>query len=124
MLLRSPLSYFAGVVILCGAALAQNSRRHAGPNHSTAGSFPAGTSGNPGMNSSTYPSGGPMDSTQMEPRISDKAFVKKAAENDVTEVELGKLAQEKGSSEAVKEFGKRIVERSHQGQSESARGRS
>lgn len=62
------------------------------------------------MNPSTYPSAGPMDNTQMENRLSDKAFVKKAVENNLTEVELAKLAQEKGSSEAVKEFGKRIVE--------------
>ena len=45
-----------------------------------------------------------------EPVFSDKEFVKKAAEEKLTEVELGKLAQEKGSSPAVKEFGKRIVE--------------
>ena len=42
--------------------------------------------------------------------FSDKVFVKKAAEGSLTEVELGKLAQEKGSSEAVKEFGKKMVD--------------
>jgi putative membrane protein len=63
------------------------------------------------MDRSTYPGNGPLDTAPAtDNMISDKAFVKKAAEGNVTEVELGKLAQEKGSSEAVKEFGKRMVE--------------
>lgn len=46
----------------------------------------------------------------VDPLSADKKFVKEAAEGSMTEVELGKLAQEKGSSEAVKEFGARMVE--------------
>jgi putative membrane protein len=45
-----------------------------------------------------------------DPLASDKKFVKEAAAGSMAEVELGKLAQEKGSSDAVKEFGKRMVE--------------
>lgn len=45
-----------------------------------------------------------------DPLASDKKFAKEASEGSVAEVELGKLAAEKGSSEAVKEFGKRMVE--------------
>jgi putative membrane protein len=37
-------------------------------------------------------------------------FVKKAAMSDLYEVEAGKIAREKGQSEAVKEFGRHIVE--------------
>ena len=39
-----------------------------------------------------------------------RRFVKEAAEGSATEVALGKLAQEKGSSDAVKQFGKRMVD--------------
>ena len=36
---------------------------------------------------------------------SDASFVKEAAQGGMTEVQLGKLAQTKGSDEAVKDFG-------------------
>ena len=94
-------------MILCGSALAQN----------TGG--PPGQSTNPPMNTpgaggattpSTFPGDRPSASMDTDLHVNDKAFVKKAAEDSVTEVELGKLAQEKGSSEAVKEYGKRMVE--------------
>jgi len=42
-------------------------------------------------------------------RVSDNEFVAKAAEGGMTEVELGKLAQEKGSSADVKQFGSHMV---------------
>jgi len=61
------------------------------------------------MNRPAYPGNAPLGSEQ-ETVISDKAFVKKAAGDAATEVELAKLAQEKGSSDAVKELGKRVVE--------------
>jgi len=38
----------------------------------------------------------------------DASFVKKAGADGMTEVELGKLAQQKASSDAVKQFGKRM----------------
>jgi len=41
---------------------------------------------------------------------SDKMFVMKAAEGGMAEVELGKLAVEKGSSSDVKTFGQRMVD--------------
>src|SRR5579871_936140 len=42
--------------------------------------------------------------------FSDKIFLKRAAELHTIKVELSKLAQDKGSSEGVKEFAKRIVD--------------
>ena len=42
--------------------------------------------------------------------MSDEAFVKDVAAGGMAEVELGKLAQDKGSSEQVKTFGKRMVD--------------
>jgi putative membrane protein len=41
--------------------------------------------------------------------VSDQQFVTKAAAGGMAEVELGKLAQEKGSSDQVKSFGQRMV---------------
>jgi putative membrane protein len=40
----------------------------------------------------------------------DKKFVREAAEGGMAEVELGKLATEKASSEQVKKFGQRMVD--------------
>ena len=40
----------------------------------------------------------------------DQSFVMKAAKGGMAEVELGKLAQDKGSSEQVKSFGKRMAD--------------
>jgi putative membrane protein len=52
-------------------------------------------------------SGAPGDTAQ---QMKDKMFVRNAAQGGLAEVELGKLAAEKGSSEDVKAFGKRMVE--------------
>jgi putative membrane protein len=62
------------------------------------------------------PQGTPPDSpgavgqVQTDPYLTDKDFVKNVAESSATEVQLGKLAQDKASSDAVKELGKRMVE--------------
>src|SRR5262245_34960554 len=39
----------------------------------------------------------------------DRAFMLKAAQGGMTEVELGRLAQDKGASQAVKDYGKTLV---------------
>ena len=41
--------------------------------------------------------------------ISDTEFAKMAAEGGLAEVKLGQLAEDKGTSQAVKDFGKRMV---------------
>ena len=40
----------------------------------------------------------------------DRRFVMEAARGNLAEVELGKLAAEKGSADAVKQFGKRVAD--------------
>src|SRR5581483_8855131 len=40
----------------------------------------------------------------------DKHFVRKAAQGGIAEVELGKLATQKASSDEVKKFGQRMVD--------------
>ncbi|HEY6483001.1 MAG TPA: DUF4142 domain-containing protein [Steroidobacteraceae bacterium] len=42
-------------------------------------------------------------------KSSDQTFFKKAAEGGIAEVEAGKLAQNKGDSQAVKDFGSMMV---------------
>ena len=48
-------------------------------------------------------------SSKSKSALSDTEFAKKAAQGNMAEVKLGELAQEKGNSEAVKDFGKRMV---------------
>src|SRR5690348_6125871 len=48
--------------------------------------------------------------TTMRHKMSDQAFAKEAAHGGLAEVKLGQLAQDKGHVEAVKDFGKRMVE--------------
>ena len=53
----------------------------------------------------------PGDTADTMPRkVDDKKFVKDSALGGMTEVELGKLAAQKGSSDAVKQFGQRMVD--------------
>jgi putative membrane protein len=40
----------------------------------------------------------------------DRHFIRKAGEGGLAEVELGKLATEKGQSDEVKKFGQRMVD--------------
>jgi putative membrane protein len=43
-------------------------------------------------------------------QMNDENFLRNAAEGNIAEVKFGKLAEEKGQSEEVKKFGKRMVE--------------
>jgi len=66
-------------------------------------------------NSPTTPAGSTRSAAQSEGGASrlgsaDNSWVMKAAHGGLAEVELGKLAQSQGSSEAVKQFGKRMVD--------------
>jgi len=62
---------------------------------------------------STMPASG-ADSSMAGKRVSvssaDRRFVTEAAKGGMAEVALGQLAQQKGSSDAVKQFGARMVE--------------
>lgn len=109
MSFRSQILSSMAAVALAGALMAQPPGT---PPSNPASSNPASsnpTSASPGarpeMGIPPAESQQPLDRT-----AADKAFVKDAAEGGMTEVELGKLAQEKGFSDAVKEFGKRMVE--------------
>ena len=59
---------------------------------------------------STPSSAGTKASSGAALAAGDKAFVEKAAVGGMAEVEMGKMAQQKGSSDQVKQFGSRMVE--------------
>jgi putative membrane protein len=62
------------------------------------------TNSNPSMGSDS------MSNSSGSLSAADKKFVREAAQGGMAEVELGKLATEKGSSEEVKKFGQRMVD--------------
>jgi putative membrane protein len=116
MYLRSHLLCLtAAATILAGIAFSQNP---GGLPQGQPGQQQPGTTQQPGtrMPGSNYPSEqtpgtiGTQDQRPSDPLAFDRKFVKDAAEGSMVEVELGKLAQEKGSNDAVKEFGKRMVD--------------
>jgi putative membrane protein len=105
MFSRSHVVSLAVVIVLAGSVWAQpqappGASGQTPPTGSTSG-VPRNTPGDPGV----APQDQPMD-----PYIVDKDFVRNVAESSATEVQLGKLAQEKASSDAVKELGKRMAE--------------
>lgn len=51
-----------------------------------------------------------MAAAKSKPAMADTHFAKEAAQGGMAEVKLGQLAQEKGSSDSVKSFGKRMVD--------------
>lgn len=50
------------------------------------------------------------------PRVDDKKFLKEAALNGMTEIELGKIASEKASNAQVKQFAQRMIDEFTSGQ--------
>ena len=52
---------------------------------------------------------GPMQAVAQLAMASDSVFIQKAASLGLLQAKLGKLAQEKGSSPSVRDFGKRMV---------------
>jgi putative membrane protein len=71
------------------------------------GQYPGQPGQYPGANQPGMPSG-PQPTTTSA--FNDNEFAKEAAQGGMAEVKLGQLAEEKGSSQAVKDFGKRMVE--------------
>jgi putative membrane protein len=59
--------------------------------------------------SATNPAVLAADENGAKPTAMEKTFMKKAADGGMTEVNLGKLAAEKGESKEVKDFGEKMV---------------
>jgi len=75
--------------------------------NSPQGQYPQGQR-SPGLNPNPNMQNAPVPTP--ESAFSDEDFAKDAAQGGLAEVKLGQLAEEKGSSDAVKSFGKRMVE--------------
>jgi putative membrane protein len=101
MFSRSHILSFAGAIVLAGSACAQQAQPRPGQS-----SPPTGA---PQNNAPGTPDALRQDQ-QRDLYSTDKDFVKSVAESSATEVQLGKLAEEKASTDAVKELGKRMVE--------------
>lgn len=63
-----------------------------------------GQPGSPGYNP-----GAVNETPPMQQKVNDQKFLKKAAEGGMAEIAMGKLAEQKGSTEAVKQFGQKLV---------------
>ena len=79
-----------------------------GAAHAQAGRMPQSTA-SPYPSPNTGPGPGAMPAAAVQ-TVSDSDFAKDAAQGGMAEVKLGQLAQDKGTSDAVKEFGKRMVD--------------
>ncbi|MGH9624117.1 MAG: DUF4142 domain-containing protein [Bryobacteraceae bacterium] len=62
-----------------------------------------GHPGSPGYNP------GAVNNPPARQKVNDKKFVKKAAEGGMTEIAMGKLAAQKGTTPAIKQFGEKLV---------------
>lgn len=102
MYFRPHVLCLAAAMISGGLAIAQNPPSSQPP--SQAPQTPHGQ----GQPSPT--AGGDVQPMATDPLAGDKRFIKQASEDSMIEVELGKLAAEKGSSDAVKQFGQRMVD--------------
>jgi putative membrane protein len=95
------MSVFAGAALLVGtSALAQMHPAESAPQTTNPSANPNGVGTTDAMQ---------QQQTQSADQMQSKAFVRKAMEGGMAEVELGKLAQEKGSSQDVKQFGEQMV---------------
>lgn len=107
MFSQSHILSFA-VIILAAAAGAQTPPPGGGSQIPPEGRGGSPT-GSPQGTATANPGAVPQDQ-MMDPYAADKDFIKSAAESSATEVHLGKIAQDKASSDAVKELGKHMVE--------------
>ena len=106
MFSRSQILSFAVTIVLAASASAQTPPGGGSQLPPDRGGPPSGA---PQGNVPGNPGAVPQDQ-MMDPYATDKDFVRSAAESSATQVHLGKIAQDKASSDAVKELGKRMVE--------------
>jgi putative membrane protein len=102
----------AGVLMFGMCAFAQDASSSAGQSDTTAKTTKhkntKKTSGADAMSGTQM--GAAADQSSSKVPAADKAFVKKAAEGGMAEVQLGQLAADKASSNDVKDFGKMMVD--------------
>jgi putative membrane protein len=103
----SILTVFAGAALFVGtSALSQMNPGQTAPQ------TPANPSANPNANPNGMSTADTIQQQQTAAsgQMQDKAFVRKAMEGGMAEVQLGQLASEKASSDDVKQFGQKMVD--------------
>jgi len=104
---RSFLAVAATAALCSFALMAQNpagqssSQSPAGASGGATSQPPPGASASPGASAEPAP---------MQIKMDDKKFLKDAAIGSMTEAELGKVASEKASTDAVKQFGQKMAD--------------
>ncbi len=95
-------AFAAASLMLPGFVFAQGQSQAGNPTTVPSGAGQPGTTAQPKTSEPQQPKG--------QPSGADATFVKQAAEGGLAEVELGKVAAQKGSSDDVKKFGQRMVD--------------
>jgi putative membrane protein len=105
-ILVSSFVFGIGLGLAGGTAMAQMPAQQSRP-QSMPGSTPNGSTSRDMNNPDATTGNNP---NTMTTRLDDKTFAKNAALGGMTEVELGKLATQKASSDAVKQFGQKLID--------------
>src|SRR5262249_24267992 len=106
---RSQIVNFLAVIALATSAGAQTQPAPGGAGQTPPDIGCRPPSASPIGNAARNPGAVPQD-MQMDPYAADKDFLKSMSESSAVQVQLGKLPQDKASSDSVKEFGKQMVE--------------
>jgi putative membrane protein len=106
--LRNHLLFSAVCILGISTAMAQ--APGAGQSPSTPQSSPSSRQAAPNTTGPGSANQGNAPDTMTTTKVDDKKFVQNAALGGMAEVELGKLATQKAASEAVKQFGQKMVD--------------
>ena len=107
--LRNHLLFSSVSFCILGISTAMAQAPGAGQSPTTPQSSPSSRQASPNTAGPAAPNEGNANDT-MTTKVDDKKFVKDAALGGMAEVELGKLATQKAASEAVKQFGQKMVD--------------
>jgi putative membrane protein len=107
--LRNHLLFSTVTFCMLGVSTAMAQAPGAGQSPSSPQSSPSSRQASPDTNGPAGPTQGNGTDT-MTTKVDDKKFVKDAALGGMAEVELGKLATQKAASDAVKQFGQKMVD--------------
>jgi putative membrane protein len=100
----------AAVTALCACCMAQGSMGSQGMGQPNSGQRNPQGIGQNGVDSNAPPSmSSETDAASTNMKSPDQAFMMKAAQGGIAEVNLGNLAKQNGGSDAVKQFGDKMV---------------
>lgn len=100
----------AGVLLLGTSAFAQDNPQGTSSPQNESGAKTKRSNKKAGTTSATEQGTAAEKSSKGSVAAADRAFMMKAAEGGLAEVQLGQLAQDKGNNQAVKDFGKQMAD--------------